>query len=148
VAILADVPCSAAGRVLDGYPHSIWQVVGHMNYWMEYELQRIAGQRPHYPEHAIESWPTDLAPQDQADWDSAREGLQNGIARLAELSKSAPEVLRAPVEAMHRKEEPISTSTESVLWQIMVHNSYHVGQIAVLMRAFGLWPPRAGTDTW
>jgi uncharacterized damage-inducible protein DinB len=34
------------------------------------------------------------------------------------------------------------------LWQIMVHNSYHVGQIAVLMRAFGLWPPRAGTDTW
>jgi uncharacterized damage-inducible protein DinB len=49
---------------------------------------------------------------------------------------------------MHPKEEPRSTSVESVLWQIMVHNSYHVGQIAMLMRAFGLWPPRSGTDTW
>jgi uncharacterized damage-inducible protein DinB len=49
---------------------------------------------------------------------------------------------------MHFKEEPVSTSVESVLWQIMVHNSYHVGQIAMLMRMLGLWPPRAGADTW
>jgi uncharacterized damage-inducible protein DinB len=148
VAILADVPCSAAGRVVDGYPHSIWQIVGHMSYWMEYELQRIAGKRPHYPEHAIESWPAVAAPKDEAEWESERQGLQDGINRLAALSKSPPEFLSAPVETMHFKEEPVSTSVESVLWQIMVHNSYHVGQIAMLMRMLGLWPPRAGADTW
>ena len=70
------------------------------------------------------------------------------IDSLSALSESSAEALKAPVDSMQSKEEPRSTSVESVLWQIMVHNSYHVGQIAMLMRAFGLWPPRSGTDTW
>jgi uncharacterized damage-inducible protein DinB len=28
------------------------------------------------------------------------------------------------------------------------HNSYHSGQIAMLLRAFGAWPPAGGGDTW
>jgi len=148
VVILADVPASVAGRTLEGYPHSIWQIVGHMNYWMEYELERIGGKRPHYPEHAIESWPSELAPRHEAEWQAAREGLAARIDRLSRLSESSTTALAAPVEAMHPKEEPRSASVESVLWQIMVHNSYHVGQIAMLMRCFGLWPPRSGADSW
>ena len=148
IAILADVPASAAGRVMEGYPHSIWQMVGHMNYWMQYELDRIAGKRPHYPEHAIESWPAEVAPRDDAEWRDARANLAARIDLLSALSESSAEILKAPVDSMHPKEEPRSTSVESVLWQIMVHNSYHVGQIAMLMRTFGLWPPRTGTDTW
>jgi len=148
IAILADVPASAAGRVMERYPHSIWQMVGHMNYWMQYELDRIAGRKPHYPEHAIESWPTEVAPRDDAEWRDARAHLAARIDLLSALSESSEDILKAPVDAMHSKEEPRSTSVESVLWQIMVHNSYHEGQIAMLMRAFGLWPPRTGTDTW
>jgi uncharacterized damage-inducible protein DinB len=30
----------------------------------------------------------------------------------------------------------------------MVHNSYHVGQIAMLRRMLGAWPPQSGGDTW
>ena len=148
VASLADVPAGLAGRTVEGYPHSIWQIVGHMNYWMEYELQRIAGERPTYPEHAIESWPASVVPGSEAEWRSAREGLESRINRLSMLSESAPDVLNAPVEAMHVKEEPRSSGVQSVLWQIMVHNSYHTGQIAFMLRSFGLWPPRTGGDTW
>ncbi len=39
-----------------GYPHSIWQIVEHMSYWMDYELRKIAGEVLKYPEKAIESW--------------------------------------------------------------------------------------------
>ncbi len=148
VVILADVPASVAGRTLEGYPHSIWQIVGHMNYWMAYELERIAGKRPHYPDHAIESWPAEVAPRQEAEWKAAREALAARIERLSALSESSATALAAPVEAMQAKEEPRSASVESVLWQIMVHNSYHVGQIAVLMRCFGFWPPRSGADSW
>ncbi|MGC2196891.1 MAG: DinB family protein [Terriglobales bacterium] len=148
VASLAEVPAALAGRTVEGYPHSIWQIVGHMNYWMEYELRRIAGERPAYPEHAIESWPSQVAPASEAEWRSAREGLETRINRLSTMSESASDVLNAQVEAMHVKEEPRSSSVESVLWQIMVHNSYHAGQIALLLRCFGLWPPRTGGDTW
>jgi uncharacterized damage-inducible protein DinB len=148
VAILSDVSVSAAGRLMEGYPHSIWQIVEHMNYWMQYELDRIAGKKPHYPEHAIESWPEETAPRDDRDWQDARAELATRIDSLSKLSELDEVSLRVPVESMHAKEEPRSTSVESVLWQIMVHNSYHVGQIAMLMRLFGLWPPRSGTDTW
>jgi uncharacterized damage-inducible protein DinB len=148
VVSLADVPAAVAGRTVEGYPHSISQIVGHMNYWMEYELRRIAGKRPAYPEHAIESWPSAVAPASEAEWVRAREELAACLDRLAAVSESAPKVLNAPVEAMHVKEEPRSLSVQSVLWQILVHNSYHAGQIALMLRCFGLWPPRTGGDTW
>ncbi len=148
IACLEDVSATQAAQTIQGYPHSIWQIVGHMNYWMEYELQRIAGKHPAYPEHAIESWPSSLAPGSEAEWMAARETFAKLIDRLAALSQSSSEALRAPVETMHVKEEARSYSVEAVLWQIMVHNSYHVGQIAMMMRCFGTWPPRAGGDSW
>jgi uncharacterized damage-inducible protein DinB len=148
IASLEDVPAVVAGRTIEGYPHSIWQIVGHMNYWMEYEIRRIAGEHPAYPEHAIQSWPASLAPASEQEWLRAKEGLAAGIERLGEISQAPQDVLERPVEAMHEKEQPRSTSVEAVLWQIMVHNSYHVGQIAMMLRCFGKWPPPAGGDSW
>lgn len=148
VGALADVPAAVAGRTVDGYPHSIWQIVGHMNYWMDYELSRIAGKRPKHPEHAILSWPKEVTPASEAEWRSAREGLTAHLERFAALSESPPEALNSPVEAMHAGEASRASSMHAVLWQILVHNSYHVGQIALMLRCFGLWPPRTGGDTW
>jgi uncharacterized damage-inducible protein DinB len=34
------------------------------------------------------------------------------------------------------------------VWQITAHNSYHAGQIALLRRQAGAWPPERGGDTW
>ena len=148
LACLEDVSAEVAARRVEAYPHSIWQIVGHMTYWMEYELERIAGKHPPYPEHAIESWPSHLAPANEAEWLQARLAFGNLIDRLGALSMSSPAALQSPVATMHVKEEARSYSVEAVLWQIMVHNSYHVGQIAMMLRCFGLWPPRAGGDSW
>ena len=135
LACLEDVSAEVAARRVEAYPHSIWQIVGHMTYWMEYELERIAGKHPPYPEHAIESWPSHLAPANEAEWLQARLAFGNLIDRLGALSMSSPAALQSPVATMHVKEEARSYSVEAVLWQIMVHNSYHVGQIALLRKA-------------
>jgi uncharacterized damage-inducible protein DinB len=148
VASLEHVSAAVAGRKVDGYPHSVWQIVSHMNYWMEYELRRIAGERPTHPEHAIESWPAELGPASEAEWDSARQSLGAQLERFASLSASTPDALGAQVETMHACEASRTSSVEAVLWQILVHNSYHVGQIALLLRCFGLWPPPKGGDSW
>jgi uncharacterized damage-inducible protein DinB len=148
VASLEHVSAAVAGRKMEGYPHSVWQIVGHMNYWMDYELRRITGQRPAYPEHAIEGWPAELGPANEAEWDSARHGLAARLERFDALSESTPEALGAQVEAMHADEASRSSSVEAVLWQILVHNSYHIGQITLLLRCFGLWPPPKGGDSW
>jgi hypothetical protein len=35
-----------------------------------------------------------------------------------------------------------------VLWQTLVHNSYHLGQVVQVRQALQAWPPKTGSDTW
>jgi uncharacterized damage-inducible protein DinB len=148
VASVAHVPQEVAGRLLEGYPHSIWQILSHMNYWMNYEIQRIAGNWPEYPEHAIESWPEKTSPGTGEEWNKTRAQLAALIQKLNEISEAGPEVLQAQVAGINDEKASRPATVEAVLWQTVVHNSYHAGQIALMLRSFGLWPPPAGGDTW
>jgi uncharacterized damage-inducible protein DinB len=148
IACVEDLSTEQAARQVSGFPHSIGQLVFHMNYWMEYELRRIRGTCPAYPKHASESWPDSAAPSDAEEWDRLRKNFAGLLAELAALTQSSPTELARPVEATHEGHAKIAGSLEAVLWQTVAHNSYHVGQIVLLRRALGAWPPRAGGDTW
>ena len=50
VACVKDLSADLAARQVVGFPHSVGQLVSHMNYWMDYELRRIRGERPAFPE--------------------------------------------------------------------------------------------------
>ena len=67
---------------------------------------------------------------------------------MARLAKSDVEVLARPVEITTPDHTQLSNSVEAVLWQTLVHNSYHVGQIILLRRLLKAWPPPGGGDTW
>jgi len=148
VACLEDLPASLTAKKLDGYPHSIWQIVGHLNYWMEYELKRIDGKPPAYPEHAIESWPEADGPASEEEWQDAVAEFLALLEKFMTLSDSSSKVLNRNVAAQNLSQESASSTVETVLWQTAVHNSYHLGQVALLRRVFGAWPPRRGSDTW
>jgi len=146
VACMEDLSAKAAGETIPGYPHSIFQIVEHLNYWIDYEIARINGVAREYPQHAIESWPKNVAPSSVADWQNAVERFRALLVQLSKFSESAPEVLNRMVIANSDKEA--ASTIETVLWQIMVHNSYHIGQVALLRRCLGVWPPRGGGDSW
>jgi len=148
VACVEDLSFQLAGRRTDNFPHSIWQLVTHLNYWMEYELRRIRGERPAYPEHAAESWPSAPAPASEAEWNNAIVHFKKLLAELAALAESAPDLLAREVPPTHPDHAKHASSLQAVLWQTLVHNSYHVGQIAMLRRALGAWPPLGGGDSW
>lgn len=132
---------------MTGLPYTIWQQLSHMTYWMDYELRRIRGQRPAYPEHAAESWPTDAAPS-EAEWREAVEQFGALIKEYAALGQSPGDELRRQIEPMHQVDKHHSSTLSAILWQMVAHNSYHTGQIVMLRRAIGMWPPRCGGDTW
>ncbi len=146
IACVEDIPAGLATRTVTGYPHSIWQIVEHMNYWMEYEVRRIAGEHPSYPAHAIESWPAHPYPAGEEPWQATRQRFVDLLARLASLAESDEAALKRIVPA----DNPASKSSTvgAALLQITAHNSYHAGQIAMLRRQFKAWPPRRGGDTW
>jgi uncharacterized damage-inducible protein DinB len=148
IACVEDLSADLAARTVDGFPHSTWQLLSHMNYWMDYELQRIAGHAPPYPEHSSGSWLPDSAPRSEADWAAAIAHLRKLLDALAALAQSDAQELGREIPPAHKQQAGYSSSVRAILWQTMAHNSYHVGQIAMLRRCLGAWPPRAGGDTW
>ncbi|MGA9307545.1 MAG: DinB family protein, partial [Candidatus Sulfotelmatobacter sp.] len=89
LACVEDLSAELAARSVAGFPHSIGQLVFHMNYWMDYEVRRIRVERPAYPEHSSESFPP-LPSADARDWDRLRKRFAGLLADLAALAKSTP----------------------------------------------------------
>ena len=135
VACVEDISAQLAARTVAVYPHSIWQIVEHMNYWMDYDLGKIAGENRPYPDKAIESWP--VRPNPAAESRS-----------VDDLAESDAAELGRKVQHLGPGQSPRESTVHAMLWQIAAHNSYHAGQIALLRRQFGDWPPQRGGDTW
>ena len=147
-AIVEGLDVRVAGALPSGAPNSIYQVVFHINYWVDYELRRIAGEDPAYPEHAAESWPESPAPRDAADWEATVVRFRTLLEQMRRLSTD-PAALARPVKVVstaHYANQ--GSSVGDVLIQTVVHNSYHLGQVAFLRRMLGAWPPPSGSDTW
>jgi uncharacterized damage-inducible protein DinB len=153
LACVEDISAELAARTVAGYPHSIWQIVEHMNYWMDYELAKIAGENPHYPDKAIESWPAHPSPAADAraadqQWQATTRRFTDLLARLARLAEFDAAALERKIQDAGSPQSPRESTVHAMLWQITAHNSYHAGQIALLRRQAGAWPPERGGDTW
>jgi uncharacterized damage-inducible protein DinB len=153
VACIEDISAKLAARIVAGSPHSIWQIVEHMNYWMEFDLGKVAGQDRPYPQRAMESWSTDANPAggssvaDDA-WKATTRRFADMLARLTRLAESDERELERVVHHVDSAGTPRDSTVHAMLWQITAHNSYHAGQIALLRRQAGAWPPERGGDTW
>ena len=144
VAIVDGLSVGLAGRQLPGAQHTIWQLVWHMNYWMDYELSSLQGPEAVYPEHAAESWPAAVGPRGRAEWEAETARFRQQVEELAAWGRRA--VREGQLDRLVHPGH--DDRVGDVLWQMSAHNSYHCGQVALLRRAFGAWPPASGGDTW
>jgi uncharacterized damage-inducible protein DinB len=64
------------------------------------------------------------------------------------LAKLSAQELQREIESVYEGDKNVAGTLEAVLWQMVAHNSYHVGQIAMIRRTLGAWPPCGGGDTW
>lgn len=149
LACIAGVSWEAAGQRPHGAPYSIYALCWHMSFWMDNELQRMAGGAPPYPAHASLGWPPIDAPPDALEWSETVARFSRLLADLGRLAEAGPEVGRRAVpitsEAGHANQ---GATVEDVVWQTIVHNSHHLGQVVLLRRLIGAWPPPQGGDTW
>ncbi len=126
-----------AGAFVPGSPHTIFQTVNHLIYWHDFALAWLAGDKPATPEHAALSWPGTAVPADEAEWQQAVARFREGLAAFRER-----------VDRGDLTEQVGEKSAVEILQLIANHNSYHIGQIALLRRIQAAWPPPAGGATW
>jgi uncharacterized damage-inducible protein DinB len=153
LACVEDISAQLAVRTIAGYPHSIWQIVEHMNYWMDYDLSKIAGENRPYPTKASESWvagQTSISEENssEAGWKASTRRFSSFLARLAEFAEADSTTLEKKIKNIGLPRADRDSTVHALLWQILAHNSYHTGQIAMLRRQFDAWPPERGGDTW
>lgn len=147
LACIEDLEAELASRHVAGFPHSIGQLVFHMNYWMEYELCRIRGEKLAYPEHNSETFPASSS-LDAQEWHGLTGRFANLLADFAALASSSPQEMQRQIESVHEGDKKVAGTLEAVMWQMVAHNSYHTGQIAMIRRMLNAWPPRGGGDSW
>lgn len=137
-AVFAGLGWQAAGTRLDAVQHSVFQLLNHMIYWQDWVIEWLDGKKPPIPKHAAGSWPGGAGPSGSEEWARAVRRFQTGLEDLNRRAR------KADLFATHGKKK---TRLE-MLHTIASHNSYHAGQVVLLRRMLGAWPPPSGGLTW
>lgn len=126
----AEVAC----RRVEGAPHTIAEILAHMHFWQRYTRALARGEQPSVPEHAAEGWPR----VDEDDWDALRHAFLDGLSETKRLAREK-DLLR-----LVRGRDTLGYE----LTLHAIHNAVHIGQVILLRRMLGAWPPPGGGDTW
>jgi len=147
IACVEDLTAELACRKPVGFVHSVAELLSHINYWMDYDLNRMRGTPHPYPEHAVESWP-EFAKLSEAEWKKIVAGFKCLLGQLENVCRSDIAAWTKQAPAMHPSHERNISTVGAMIFQLIAHNSYHIGQIVDVRRAMGAWPPAGGGDTW
>ena len=120
-----------------------------MNYWMAYELAASAARSQSIPNTTAESFSRRTQTEKQRLGTACSNEFTRLLSEFGRSRRFSARRTRPPDRTQPRnRQERSPDRSKSVLWQMVAHNSYHIGQIAMIRRALGAWPPRAGGDTW
>jgi uncharacterized damage-inducible protein DinB len=132
-----------ASRTLDGltpeqavtklgdWPHSIAEIVAHMLFWQRHDFATIeTGSEPEVATGA--DWPSVT----KDDWPRLKDEFLASLEQSREMTHNSKNLDR-----------PILGGKYSVglrmVW-FTGHNAYHLGQVVMLRRILGAWPPPGG----
>ncbi|MDP1512214.1 DinB family protein [Paenibacillus sp. CMAA1739] len=133
---LPDIDVELAGKKNAEMPYSIYQLLKHMIYWQQFMLEHLEGRKPQLPGDVMESWPQETGPQSEEAWQAVINEFLEGVDRAVQIAETA----QLDESLAHFPGE----TKAGLLRNIASHNSYHLGEIVLLRRIYGTWPPPGG----
>lgn len=137
---LRGLSAELACTVPPGLPHSVADVVAHVQFWQAYLLGVFRGEDPAPVVRAADSWPQRSPPDwAEADWEALKADLFRDQDALAAYAQD--EAFMQQVTGDERDRLVPLTSFAG-------HGLYHLGQVVTVRQLLGAWPPPGGGDTW
>jgi uncharacterized damage-inducible protein DinB len=135
---VADLPAELRGRVPAGLPYSAWQLVEHIRI-AQHDILDFA-RNPNYEEMTWpdDYWPKSPAPPNADAWDESVRRFREDRSALEALARDGSIDLEATIP---------HGSGQTYLREILLvldHTAYHVGELVVVRRLLGAWPPTRG----
>lgn len=124
----------AATHPVEG-AHSIWEIVRHLQSWIDEVSRRVESGVAREPEAG--DWP-EVPPATEENWRAAQAALAAAHASLAERLRALPEQRLDSIVGDSR-DPALGTgvSYQVMLHGVLQHDTYHLGQIALLRKALG-----------
>ena len=129
--LLSDLTGEQASAVPPASPYSIGQIVAHTHFWQNANIAAARGETWPRPTHLEDTF----APVAPEDWPALVTDFLTGIQTCKDLAEQ-----KATLTSPARED----TSLDYDLAESALHNAYHLGQIVLLRRMQGWWPPTGG----
>lgn len=131
---LHGVNASDAAWTSSGNSHSIWQIVNHLIFWNEDVIHRINGtENKHNIESNDETFGNPGDSEDEIGWAQTVQRLYEVMNKIKTvIADLDDEKLTAPYVAD-------SYSIQRLLSNVMMHDTYHLGQIVLLRKLQSSW---------
>jgi hypothetical protein len=135
--VLDGLTPTQAVTKLEGWPYTIGEQVAHMLFWQRLSHQEIETDTLIEVPSAAMGWPAVT----EKDWPRVRDEFLAGLEKSREMVRN-PEILN------RRYHAEVNFTVGVKLLSLATHDSYHLGQVALMRRLLGAWPPPGGGDTW
>ncbi|MBD3165122.1 hypothetical protein GF324_00830 [bacterium] len=155
-----------AGLSVDNAPYTIWQLLCHMQYWQEKLVKHLRGiEEVSWPERSVYGWVQEKGPTSEEEWSETVVRFLSTMHEAVELIETMEVNWSAHLqrELDRKRRQSLSPSTKNlekdqdraavpsmlqVVCDLGSHTNYHLGQIVLLRRLLGLWPPPDGGASW
>ncbi|MEJ2051557.1 MAG: DinB family protein [Calditrichota bacterium] len=130
---IADFPEDYRGKKFPGLPYTAWQLLEHMrlSQWDILDFSRN-------PKYMSQNWPDDYWPKDEEPPD--KNAWDNSIKLFLRDRKDMQSLVQNPSINLYTKIP--HGSGQNILREALLvadHNAYHLGEMVLLRKIFGIW---------
>lgn len=131
-----NFPFEKTGTKPDGFDHSAWQILEHIRI-AQGDIVEFTINADHVsPEWPEGYWPKNDAPETESQWQECIENFKKDLQVMINLVEDASTDLFSKI--------PHGTGQTVLREALLVadHNAYHLGQLVMLRKILGIWPPK------
>lgn len=130
---VSNVPPAFRGQRPTSLPYSLWQLLEHIRLAQADILDYCRNADYTSPNWPDDFWPDEQAPPSREAWQTSIDAVRRDRQNLVQLVDETDIVQKIPHTEEHTYLRELLLAAD--------HTAYHVGQMVLVRRLLGIWPP-------